>query len=54
VIEPSVEHITDWDKIKLDRPPGKSDHFKGQNSSGEYLYFIEEYRKIKALELTAD
>jgi len=54
MIKTSVETITDWNKIKLDRTPGKSDHFKGQNASGDYLYYLEEYEKIRLYELVEE
>jgi hypothetical protein len=54
MIKTSVETITDWNEIKLDRPPGKSDNFKGQNSSGDYLYYLEEYKKIRSYELVGE
>jgi hypothetical protein len=54
LIKTSVETISDWNNIKLDRPPGKFDHFKGKNSSNDYLYFLEEYKKIKTQELVSD
>jgi hypothetical protein len=54
MIKTSVETITDWNKIKLDRPPGKSDRLKDQNASGDYLYYLEEYKKIRAYEFVEE
>jgi hypothetical protein len=53
-LKTSSESIEDWDNIKLDRPPGKFDHFRGKNSINDYLFYLDEYKKIRALGLISE